>query len=56
MLQTAIVGLIFLAAVIYLGRLVYLSFRSKSGCATGCGKCGAVDFSKLEKELKQKGF
>lgn len=56
MMQHIIIGLIFIAAVIYLGRLVYRSFRSGSACETGCGKCGAVDFTKLEKQLKEKGL
>ena len=56
MMQHIIIGLIFIAAVIYLGRLVYRSFRSGSACETGCGKCGAVDFAKLEQQLKEKGL
>ncbi|MBT1698933.1 FeoB-associated Cys-rich membrane protein [Fulvivirgaceae bacterium PWU4] len=56
MMQQIIIGLIFIAAVIYLVRLVYRNFRSGSACETGCGKCGAVDFAKLEKQLKEKGL
>ena len=58
MIQSIIVILSFMLALIYVGRLAYKSFfRAKAGeCASGCGKCGAVDFAKLEKELKQKGF
>ena len=53
MLQQVIIILLFAAALAYLGRMVYHSFRAKS-CTTGCGKCGAVDFSKIEKELNAK--
>ena len=53
--QVIIIGL-FLAAVFYLGRLVIKAFQAKSACTTGCGKCGAVDFAKIEKQLKQKGI
>lgn len=57
MIQHIIIGLIFVAALAYLGRLVYRSFQSgSSSCATGCGKCGAVDFTKLEQQLKEKGL
>jgi hypothetical protein len=55
MIQELIILLIFLAAVGYIGRLVFKAFRSTS-CETGCGKCGAVDFGKLEKQLKEKGI
>jgi hypothetical protein len=54
MIQQIIVILTFLAAVAYLGRIVYRSFAIKSGCSTGCGKCG-VDFQQVEKTLKEKG-
>jgi hypothetical protein len=56
MIQDIFILVLFTAAVTYLGRLVYKSFQQKSGCATGCGKCSAVDFSKLEKELREKGI
>jgi len=57
MIQQILVILIFLVAVGYLARMVYKSFQGKSsGCATGCGKCGAVDFEKIEAEIKSKGL
>jgi hypothetical protein len=56
MIQSILVGLIFIAALLYVGRLVFRSFQAKSDCATGCGKCGAVDFKKLEAQLKEKGI
>jgi hypothetical protein len=56
MIQNIIVGIIFLAAVCYLLRMAYKTFFTKTACASGCGKCGAVDFAKIEKELKQKGI
>lgn len=38
---------LFVAALIYVGRVIYRSIAPKKGsCATGCGKCGA-DFSKI---------
>ncbi|QEC52069.1 FeoB-associated Cys-rich membrane protein [Anseongella ginsenosidimutans] len=47
--QVFIVGVLFAAALFYVGRIVYRMFRPKpgaGGCASGCGKCGA-DFSKI---------
>jgi hypothetical protein len=35
--------------------MVYKAFKSKTVCDTGCGKCGAVDFAKIEQQLKEKG-
>lgn len=45
--QVIIVGILFAAALFYVGRIVYRMFRPKagSGCGHGC-KCG-VDFSKI---------
>lgn len=54
MIQQIIIALVFIAAVVYLGRLVFRSFQAKADCASGCGKCG-VDFKKLESELREKG-
>jgi hypothetical protein len=56
MLQTILVLLIFAAAVGYSGWLAYRTFFVKTDCATGCGKCGAVDFNKIEEQLKQRGI
>jgi hypothetical protein len=53
MFQQIIIILLFAAALVYLGRMIYRSFQSKS-CATGCGKCSAIDFDKIEKQLNSK--
>jgi hypothetical protein len=53
-LQQVLVGLIFLGAIAYIGRIVYKSFQAKTGCASGCGKCGAIDLAKIEQQLKEK--
>lgn len=55
MLQQVIVILIFVAAVAYAARLVFRSFYAKNNCASGCGKCGAIDLSAIEKQIKEKG-
>jgi hypothetical protein len=57
MFQNILIVLLFIAAIAYVGWMVFKSFRgSAAGCASGCGKCGAVDFNKLEKQLKEKGL
>jgi hypothetical protein len=56
MLQQILVGVIFLGAVYYVGRMVYRSFQAKSACASGCGKCGAIDFQKIEAQIKKGGL
>ncbi len=39
------------AALVFLVLKFYKSFTDK-GCGTGCGACGAVDFEKMEKQIK----
>ena len=53
MMQTLIVFALFIAAVAYTGWLVYKNFAAKDNCSTGCGKCNAVDFVKIEEQLKK---
>lgn len=50
MFQQLTIIILFVAALVYLGRMIYRSFQSKS-CATGCGKCSAIDFEKIEKQV-----
>ncbi|MES2651521.1 MAG: FeoB-associated Cys-rich membrane protein [Bacteroidota bacterium] len=41
-IQFILVIIIFVAAVLYVGRMIYRSIsRKNDGCATGCGKCAA---------------
>ncbi len=54
MLQELIIFLIFMAAALYMARMVYRSFSAKSGCAKGCGSCGAIDFKKIQQEMDKK--
>jgi len=56
MIQEIIVGIVFAGAVFYVGQLIYKSLQSKSACTTGCGKCGAMDFQKIEAQIKKKGL
>lgn len=46
-IQTILVGLLFAAALFYIGRIIYRAVSPKTGgCASNC-KCG-VDFSDIE--------
>lgn len=44
--QTIAIAIIFVAAVFYVGRLIFKSFSAKKGCGSNC-KCG-VDFSDID--------
>jgi len=46
-IQLILVLVVFLLAVLYLGRMFYRSLNSKKGCASNCGKCSA-DFSNIK--------
>jgi hypothetical protein len=52
MVQQLIIFLVFILAAVYVARLVYKSFSSKSGgCAKGCGACSTIDFDKINQQL-----
>ena len=51
MLQQILIGIIFLLAAGYLGNMIFQSFQAKKSCASGCGKCDAIDFEKIEKQI-----
>lgn len=52
MFQLVAIILLFAGAAFFLGRMIYRSFQAKTACSTGCGKCGAIDFEKIEKQIK----
>jgi hypothetical protein len=45
-IQALIIIVLFIAALYYVGRLIYKSVSAKKGCGSNC-KCG-VDFSQAE--------
>jgi hypothetical protein len=50
-IQTILVAILFAAALIYIGRIIYRAVSPKSGgCASNC-KCG-VDFSNIDVKNK----
>ncbi|HYC86356.1 MAG TPA: FeoB-associated Cys-rich membrane protein [Chryseosolibacter sp.] len=56
MFQQIVVLLAFAASVFYLARIAYKAFRTKQGCDTGCGKCGAVDLEAIAQKIREKGL
>ena len=52
--QEIMVTLIFIVAIVYLGRLVYRNFTADSGCPKGCGSCSTIDFRKIEQEIRER--
>lgn len=48
MIQIIIIAVVFLLAVLYIGRMIYHSLFVKKGCGSNC-KCG-VDFSNIGQE------
>ena len=53
MLQEVVVLLVFITALVYLGRMVYRNFTTDSGCPKGCGSCSTIDFKKIERDIRQ---
>jgi hypothetical protein len=59
--QTIVVGLIILAAALYVGRRAWRRLRAfsaskaASSCETGCGKCGSESTSTTPNPLVQIG-
>ena len=53
-MENIVIVLIFISAIVYLGNLVYKNFnpKNKTGCAKGCGSCGAIDFDKIALEME----
>ena len=45
-IQLFLILILFIAAVFYIGRMIFFSFKSKNACAGNC-KCG-VDFSEID--------
>jgi hypothetical protein len=52
-IQLILVIIVFALALFYVGRMAYNSLKSKSACASNCGKC-AADFSVVKAPEKNK--
>ncbi len=44
-MQEFIIVIIFLAAIFYVSRKIYMDFNAKDGCQKGCGACSLSDSS-----------
>jgi len=52
-MQEILILLIFLAAVVYLGRMFWRQAKSKEpNCAKGCGGCSTINPEQLEKQIR----
>lgn len=49
MIEEIIIGILFLIAAAYLGRKLYLNFRTDKGCAKGCG-CSEAEIKRANKQ------
>lgn len=56
MFQEIVIGIIFIGALFYIGRLAYKNLTAKKACASGCSKCGALDLAKIEADIKVRGL
>jgi hypothetical protein len=52
-IQTIIVGILVLVAVVYLSRLIYRSFTSTT-CEAGCAKCAVTDINAMVESFEKK--
>lgn len=53
--QYALIGVLFVAAAFYVGRIFWRAFFSKTaaGCAKGCGgACGSLDIESLQRTIE----
>ncbi|SHI42057.1 hypothetical protein SAMN02745146_0826 [Hymenobacter daecheongensis DSM 21074] len=53
--QYLIIGLLFLAAMFYVGRIFWRAFfvKAEGGCAKGCGACGTLDVDRLQRTIEK---
>ncbi len=54
-MQYLLIGLLFVAAAFYVGRIFYRAFfsRTAAGCAKGCGgACGQIDVEQLQRTIE----
>jgi hypothetical protein len=56
MTQDIIVIVLFMAALAYVGRLIWRQFSVKdaAGCAKGCAGCNVIDVDKIEAGIRQR--
>ncbi|MFT7036141.1 MAG: hypothetical protein ACJA2S_004670 [Cyclobacteriaceae bacterium] len=45
-MQEVLILIVFLTAVCFVGRKVYMEFNTKDGCAQGCAKCHISEVTK----------
>jgi hypothetical protein len=53
MIQYILVGLLVIAALAYLGWMIFESFTS-TDCKSGCGSCSTLDIKAIQKSIAKK--
>jgi hypothetical protein len=51
-IQQLLILTLFVAALVYLGRIGWRAWRTKNACEAGCGKCNTIDVDKLKKTVR----
>jgi hypothetical protein len=51
MVQELIIGLLFISALFFLGRMVYRAFSQKENCSAGCS-CSTISVKEIEEKMK----
>ena len=51
MVQEIIIGILFTAALFFLGKIVYKTFNQKENCSAGCS-CSSVSIQDIENKIK----
>jgi FeoB-associated Cys-rich membrane protein len=51
MVQEIIIGILFVLALFFLGRMVYRAFTQKENCSAGCS-CSNVSIKEIEAKMK----
>jgi hypothetical protein len=54
-IQQLLIVTLFVAALVYLGRIGWRAWRSKNACEAGCNKCNVADIDLMAKNIEKVG-
>jgi hypothetical protein len=54
-IQQLLIVTLFVAALLYLGRIGWRAWRSKNACEVGCNKCKVADIDLMAKNIEKAG-
>jgi len=55
MIQQLLIAALFLAALYYIGRIAWRSWRTKDTCEAGCSKCNVAEIDAMVKNIQKAG-